>query len=180
MSLTLGTTLKTAEKHFGPALAGRGDESHTMSAIRFAAGKGKKFAGVPGLSPDAVFYIHFPLPIDFTKIKSKSGQIDHVKDLTEDGPQSRQGRQDEVDAFLRAYAQKTSAAQEKVKKAAEKFRVATEKKEKLAQEKVIAEYLLKYQTVTFSVDGHSITAKITTSSAKGKTKIKLSAEFILE
>lgn len=95
-----GTTLKTAEKHFGPSLPGQAEPEKTMSALRYAAGKGRKFAGVPGIQPDASFYIHFPLAIDLTTIVSKKGVIDFVSDLRQDGPQSDQGRQAQVDAFL--------------------------------------------------------------------------------
>ncbi len=216
MSFVLGTTLKSVEKVFGPAVAGRGDEAHTVSAVRYAAGQGKRFAGVPGFHPEAVFYIHFALPVNLAEIKSKKGLFDHIKDLSEDGPQARQGRDVEVEAFLKARAEKARLVEEKAKAAAEKKsrletakaekqfekerkaaekkarldaikaqkqldkeKKAAEKTEKLLRERVIAEYLAGRSAITFTVDGHTITAAIKVTSAKGKKKVKLSAEFTL-
>ena len=98
--MTLGTTLKTVEKKFGPCLPGQGEPNKTVSALRYAAGKGRKFAGIPGIHPDAVFYVHFPMPVDLSAIKSKKGVFDFISDLKEDGPQSDQGRDALVDAFM--------------------------------------------------------------------------------
>lgn len=103
MNMTLGTTLKTVEKHFGPSLPGQAEPERTVSALRYAAGKGRKFAGVLGVQPDAVFYIHFPVPVDLRAIKSKKGIFDFISDLKQDGPQSDQGRHTKVEAFLATY-----------------------------------------------------------------------------
>src|SRR5277367_6843459 len=100
MNMTLGTTLKTVEKHFGPCLPGQTEPGKTVSALRYAAGKGRKFAGVPGIHPEAVFYVRFPMAVDLSVIKSKKGVFDFISDLKEDGPQSDQGRQAQVDAFM--------------------------------------------------------------------------------
>ena len=101
--MILGTTLKTVEKHFGPALPGQAEQEKTVSAFRYAAGKGRKFAGIPGIHPEAAFYIHFPVPVDLQAIKSKKGVFDFISDLKEDGPQSDQGRYAQVEAFLKGY-----------------------------------------------------------------------------
>jgi hypothetical protein len=101
--MTLGTTLASVEKKFGPALVGIGDPDKTFSAIRFAAGKGKKFAGVPGIRDDAVFHLHFPLAVDWKQLKSKKGVPDFINNLTSSGPQGEQGREEKFSAFLQAH-----------------------------------------------------------------------------
>jgi hypothetical protein len=102
--MNLGITLKSAEKVFGPALPGKGSAESTLSAVPFAAGKGKKFVGIPGVHEGAKFYIHFPIAIDWTLAESKKGIPDFVNDLHESGPPGEQGREALVSAFLEKHA----------------------------------------------------------------------------
>lgn len=148
MNLTTGTTLKSVEKLFGPALPGIGDSHKTVSAMRYAAGKGKKFAGVPGIQPDAAFHIHFPLNVDLSQIKSKKGAIDFISDLKEDGPQSKQGRREEVDTFVRKHQQEAFLAN-----------------------------LGGTKTVAIEIDGHRFSPQAKITFSKKNRKLKLTAEW---
>jgi hypothetical protein len=98
--MTLGTTLKAVEKKFGPALVGIGDPDKTFSAVRFAAGKGKKFAGVPGIRDDALFHLHFPLTVDWKQLKTAKGTPDFINNLTSSGPQGEPDREQKFQEFL--------------------------------------------------------------------------------
>src|ERR1700734_1245680 len=143
MNFTNGTKLQSVEKRFGPALPGQGSPEKTVSALRYAGGRGQKFAGVPGIHSEAAFYIHFPLEVSLSSIPSKKGTIDFISYLKEDGPQSKQGRQAEVEAFLRNHGEKRReqlakeeksrlAAQQKAKKADLKKAEELRKKEEAA------------------------------------------------
>jgi hypothetical protein len=101
--MNLGVTLKAAEKAFGPALPGPGAHDSTLAAVHFAAGKGKKFAGVTGIREDAVFHVHFPTPVDWNLLTTKKGTPDFVNDLKQSGPQGEQGRERLVAEFLEKY-----------------------------------------------------------------------------
>ncbi len=101
--MNLGITLKAAEKVFGPALPGPGEPESTLSAIRYAAGGTKKFAGVLGLHENAKFHIHFPTPVDWVLLETKKGIPDFINDLKESGPQGAQGREVLVAKFLPSY-----------------------------------------------------------------------------
>jgi hypothetical protein len=111
--MTLGATLKAAEKVFGPALPGRADERNTLAAVPFAKGKGKKFAGVLGFRDDALFHIHFPVPVDWKLLATKKGTPDFINDLKESGPQGEQGREALVGAFLAKYESMRAKLHEK-------------------------------------------------------------------
>lgn len=155
MNLTLGTTLKNAEKHFGPCLPGMADPARTASAVRYAAGKGKKFAGVPGIHPDAVFYVHFPVALHLASIKSKKGTIDFINDLKQDGPQAKQGRETEVEAFLHVHRQKEAA-----QKKAQMF-----------------DRLCGIKPVVIEIDGQRFEVQASITFAKKTKKIKVVAQF---
>jgi hypothetical protein len=101
--MNLGVTLKAAEKIFGPALPGPADAEKTLAAVHFAAGKGKKFAGVLGIRDDAVFHVHFPTPVNWNLLTTKKGTPDYVNDLKISGPQGEQGRERLVAEFLEKY-----------------------------------------------------------------------------
>jgi hypothetical protein len=53
-------TLALAEKTFGPSLNGKGAPGNTLSAMATPGNKGKTYIGVPGIEPDAFFYIDSP------------------------------------------------------------------------------------------------------------------------
>jgi len=203
MNLNVGATLKSVEKIFGPALSGRGDPDKTLSAIRYAAGKGKNFAGVSGIVSEAVFYIHFPTSINLAKVITKKVSSDFIKDLKEDGPQAAQGRQAEVEEFLGNLAKrqaetfkvsesriikaqeaafKKQAAQEK--KAQEKIRIkenaalkraGQEKKFKEEEEKAARMKMTGTKKVFLEVDGLrlEVIANIAYSAKKKKFTAKL-------
>jgi hypothetical protein len=104
--MKLGTTLKSVEKKFGPAVAGEGDPETTFSAVRYPAGRAKKFAGLAGRHADAVFYLHFPVPVDWTLLKSKKGIPDFINDLSLSGPQGEQHREKEAKIFRELFTAK--------------------------------------------------------------------------
>ena len=92
-------TLAVAEKLFGPSLNGKGSPGHTLSAIATPGNKGKTYIGVPGIEPDAEFYIRFPREIDLTKLpltNGKPGTPDHIKGLRKDGAFAGQNREHEI------------------------------------------------------------------------------------
>ncbi|MGF1679206.1 MAG: hypothetical protein ACFCUX_08435 [Candidatus Methylacidiphilales bacterium] len=166
--MNVGTTLKSVEKKFGPCLPGPGDPDKTVSAIRYAAGKGKKFAGIPGILPDAMFLVHFPVAVDLSRIKvAKKGPADFINDMRQDGPQSTQGRQADVEAFLRGYAELEKKEAAKRQKAAAK-QAAEKLREFLGEKEIIVE-----------VNGRRMTAraKITLVKKTGKLKISAEADF---
>jgi len=109
--MNLGVTLKAAEKVFGPALPGLGTPQTTLSAVRYAEGKVKKFAGVLGIRDEAKFYVHFPLTVDWNLLKSKKGVPDFVNDLRESGPQGAQGREALVEKFVERVKEKEELRQ---------------------------------------------------------------------
>jgi hypothetical protein len=101
--MNLGVTLKAAEKIFGPARPGPDTAENTLSAVRYAKGGAKKFAGIAGLEENAKFYIHFPTAVDWNLLTTKKGTPDFVSDLRESGPQGEQGREAQVVAFMERY-----------------------------------------------------------------------------
>lgn len=113
--MNLGITLKAAEKVLGPSLPGAGAETHTLSAVHYAAGKGKKFAGVLGIHPDAIFHIHFPVAVDWNLLTTKKGTPDFVNDLKQSGPQGGQGRERLVEEFLQKYEQTREKREKKAR-----------------------------------------------------------------
>jgi hypothetical protein len=61
--------------------------------------KGKTYIGVPGIEPDAVFYIRFPREIDLSRLPRTSGKPgvpDHIRGLKKDGPFAGQNRESEI------------------------------------------------------------------------------------
>jgi hypothetical protein len=162
--MNIGVTLKTAEKKFGPALPGSDQEYNTLSAIRYAGGKGKKFAGVPGIRPEAEFYVHFPLDVDWTRLESKKGIPDFVNDLKESGPQGEQDREEKVAAFVEQYRA--------VREVAERKLAAANRKKEAGALRLRLAPLLGPQEVTVTIGGETfaILFKITKDKA-GKIKI---------
>ena len=136
--MTIGTTLNAVEKRFGPALAGTGPEDTTFSAIRI--GKGKKFGGVPGRRDDAVFYLHFPLPVDWAQLTTRKGTPDFINNLSTAGPQGEQGRPAQVAAFLESYKKDEQARRAKAE-AKEKKQEAAARKERF---RAVREQLAAY------------------------------------
>lgn len=104
--MNFGITLKTVEKKFGPAVAGEGDADTTFSALPYPAGKAKKFAGLPGRHDGAAFYLHFPIPVDWSQLKTKKGIPDFINDLKLSGPQGEQDREKKAASFRTAYTSK--------------------------------------------------------------------------
>jgi hypothetical protein len=152
MNFINGTKLQSVEKRFGPALPGQDLPEKTVSALRYAGGRGKKFAGVPGIHPEAAFYIHFPLELNLSSIASKKGTIDFVADLKEDGPQSKQGRQVEVDAFLR-------------------------NQEEAAAKNDAIERLCRHQNIVIEIDGQRFPAGAKITFSKKTQTFKVVAQF---
>ena len=92
-------TLALVEKVFGPSLNGKGAPGRTLSAMTTPGNKGKSYVGVPGIEPDAVFYIQFPREIDLSKLPrtpGKPGMPDHIRGLRKDGPFAGQNREIEI------------------------------------------------------------------------------------
>ena len=92
-------TLALAEKIFGPSLNGKGAPGNTLSAMTTPGNKGKTYIGVPGIEPDAVFYIRFPREIDLGRLprtSGKPGTPDHIRGLKKDGPFAGQNRESEI------------------------------------------------------------------------------------
>lgn len=92
-------TLAAAEKMFGPSLNGKGAPGNTLSAMAMPGNKGKTYIGVPGIDPDAVFYIRFPREIDLGRLPrtgGKPGVPDHIRGLRKDGPFAGQNRESEI------------------------------------------------------------------------------------
>lgn len=92
-------TLALAEKIFGPSLNGKGTPGTTLSAMATPGNKGKTYIGVPGIEPDAVFYIRFPREIDLGRLprtSGKPGAPDHIRGLEKDGPFAGQNRESEI------------------------------------------------------------------------------------
>jgi hypothetical protein len=170
--MKLGVTLKAAEKIFGPALPGRGDPDKTLAAVHFAAGKGKKFAGVAGRE-DAVFHIHFPLPIDWNLLTSAKGTPDFINDLKPSGPQGEQGREQLVQEFL----SKSAALQEKLqakREAAEKKARIAELKKRSAELRARCAGWLGEHEATLTIKGESVLLLMKVTQDKSG-KIKFSA-----
>jgi hypothetical protein len=169
--MILGTTLASVEKKFGPALAGTGPADRTFSAIRTGSGKGKKFAGVAGQREDAVFYLHFPLPIDWSQLASKKGTPDFINNLSATGPQGEQGRKALVEEFLTKYSQDEEARKAKAE-AKEKKRVADQRKE---ETRSIREKLSRFAgelTVAIEIGGERLKVPVTIKMDKsGKVKL---------
>ncbi len=169
--MNLGVTLKAAEKVFGPALPGRGAENATLAAVHYAAGKGKKFAGVVGPREDAAFHVHFPTPVDWNLLTTKKGTPDFVNDLKPSGPQGEQGRERLVAAFL----EKVGALNEKRRLKAE----AAEKKNLTAKRKLEAAALRERYTnlvgeheATILIGSESLSLRVKiTKDKSGKIKI---------
>jgi len=184
MNFINGTKLQSVEKRFGPALPGQGLPAKTVSALRYAGGRGKKFAGVPGIHPEAAFYIHFPLELNLSSIASKKGTIDFIADLKEDGPQSKQGRQVEVETFLRNHGGKQRAqlakeeksrlaTQQKAQKAAEKLR----KSEEAASKNQAVERLCRQENIVIEIDGQRFSAGAKITFLKKAQTFKVTAQF---
>ena len=92
-------TLAVTEKIFGPSLNGKGAPGNTLSATAMPGNKGKTYIRVPGIDPDAVFYIRFPREIDLGRLPrtgGKPGVPDHVRGLRKDGPFAGQNRESEI------------------------------------------------------------------------------------
>ncbi len=169
--MNLGITLKSAEKVFGPALPGIGEPANTLSAVRYAGGKAKKFAGVLGLPEHAIFHVHFPTPVDWNLVASKKGVPDFVNDLKESGPQGGQGRAAEVAAFLEKYESVKAKLQAKQAAAEKKARTAKWKAESAELKERLKAYLGEQQvTLMIGSESVSLPVKITVNK-KGKMKI---------
>ena len=188
MNFINGTKLQSVEKRFGPALPGQGLPAKTVSALRYAGGRGKKFAGVPGIHPEAAFYIHFPLELNFSSIASTKGTIDFIADLKEDGPQSKQGRQVEVETFLRSHGEKQKeqlakeeksrlAAQQKAQKAELKKAEELRKKEEAASKNQAVERLCLQENIVVEIDGQRFPAKAKITFSKKTQTFKVTAQF---
>ncbi len=188
MNFINGTKLQSVEKRFGPALPGQGFPAKTVSALRYAGGRGKKFAGVPGIHPEAAFYIHFPLELNLSSIASKKGTIDFIADLKEDGPQSKQGRQAEVETFLRNHGEKQReqlakeeksrlAAQQKAQKAEFKKAEELRKKEEAANKNQAIERLCRQEDIVVEIDGQRFPAKAKITFSKKTQAFKVTAQF---
>jgi hypothetical protein len=169
--MNLGVTLKKAEKAFGPALPGRGDEETTLSAMWYAAGKGKKFAGLRGIREEARFYVHFPVRVDWSWLESKKGVPDFVSDLKESGPQGEQGREALAREFLSNYKKLEDRHRQKREATEKKDRTARQKKELAALRPRLAG-LAGEQLATFSIGSESFTLPVKiTVSKNGKIKV---------
>ena len=188
MNFINGTQLKSVERRFGPALPGQGLPAKTVSALRYAGGRGKKFAGVPGIHPEAAFYIHFPLDLNLSSIASTKGTIDFIADLKEDGPQSKQGRQAEVEAFLHHHGEKRReqlakeeksrlAAQQKAQKAEFKKTEELRKKEAAASKNQAIERLCRQEDIVVEIDGQRFPAKAKITFSKKTQTFKVTAQF---
>jgi hypothetical protein len=188
MNFINGTKLQSVEKRFGPALPGQALPAKTVSALRYAGGRGKKFAGVPGIHPEAAFYIHFPLELNLSSIASKKGTIDFIADLKEDGPQSKQGRQAEVEAFLRNHGEKQReqlakeeksrlAAQQKAQKAESKKAEELRKKEEVASKNQAIERLCRQQKIVIEIEGQRYSAEAKITFSKKTQMFKVVAQF---
>ncbi len=162
--MNLGVTLKAAEKVFGPALPGKGEEGKTLAAVHYAAGKGKKFAGVIGVREDAVFHVHFPTAIDWNLLATKKGTPDFVNDLKFSGPQGEQGRERLVAEFLEKYA----VLREKQEK---KTREDRRKREAPLLRERFGHWVGEREAV-ITIDGESLTLALKiTKDKSGKIKI---------
>ena len=188
MNLINGTKRHSVEKRFGPALPGQGLPAKTVSALRYAGGRGKKFAGVPGIHPEAAFYIHFPLELNLSSIASTKGTIDFIADLKEDGPQSKQGRQAEVEVFLRNHGEKLReqlakeeksrlVAQLKAQKAELKKAEELRKKEEAASKNQVIERLCRQENIVVEIDGQRFPAKAKITFSKKTQTFKVTALF---
>ena len=188
MNFINGTKLQSVEKRFGPALPGQGLPAKTVSALRYAGGRGKKFAGVPGIHPEAAFYIHFPLELNLSSIASKKGTIDFIADLKEDGPQSKQGRQVEVETFLRSHGEKQKeqlakeeksrlAVQQKAQKAELKKAEELRKKEEAASKIQVIERLCRQENIVVEIDGQRFPANAKITFSKKTQTFKVTASF---
>jgi hypothetical protein len=161
--MNLGVTLKAAEKVFGPALPGPAEAEKTLAAVHFAAGKGKKFAGVLGMRDDAVFQVHFPTPIDWSLLTSKKGTPDHVNDLKMSGPQGEQGRERLVAEFLEKYEVLRAKKEKKV-------RDEQRKREAPLLRQRYAHWVGQHEAV-ISIGGESLTVPVkVTKDKSGKIK----------
>jgi hypothetical protein len=127
--MNLGVTLKAAEKMFGPALPGPAEAEKTLSAVRYAKGGAKKYAGITGIQDNAKFYVHFPVRIDWSLLTTKKGTPDFVSDLREAGPQGEQGREALVSDFLQRHEAVQAKFREKQEAAAKKVATAHRKAE---------------------------------------------------
>jgi hypothetical protein len=169
--MNLGATLKAAEKVFGPALPGRGDEDKTLSAVHYAAGKGKKFAGVAGVREDAVFHIHFPTRVEWTLLRSKKGTPDFINDLKPSGPQGEQGRERLVAEFLERYEKLREKLRLKEETAAKKTRAAQWKKDAEQKRQNYVHWVGEREaTITVGSESLTLPLKITRDKS-GKIKI---------
>ncbi len=171
--MNLGVTLKAAEKVFGPALPGRGAEENTLAAVRYAKGRAKKYAGIPGVHDEAKFYIHFPTPVDWSLLITKKGTPDFVSDLTESGPQGEQGRE----ALAAQFLKKRESVREKLRQKREKAETAARAKQLKQELTEVRQRLIPFQgerNATLNLDNESVTIPIKITVDKSG-KIKISA-----
>jgi hypothetical protein len=169
--MKLGVTLKAAEKVFGPALPGPGSQQNTLSAVRYAEGKGKKFAGILGIHDNANFYVHFPTPVDWNLLRSQKGLPDFVNDLKESGPQGEQGRGAKVAEFLEQYETLKAKLHLKQEAAEKRALAARQKEEAVFLRQKLAPFVGEQQ-VTFLIGSESISIVVKiTQDKKGKFKL---------
>ena len=172
--MNLGVTLKTAEKVFGPALPGAGSAEATLSAVRYAEGKGKKYAGVLGSVENAKFHVHFPTPVDWNLLATKKGTPDFVNDLRESGPQGEQGRSAQVAAFLERYEGLRLKLRAKQDAAEKKIQLARQKDEILSLRKRVGHLVGVHQVnLTVGSESFSLPMKINLDKS-GKLKFSAS------
>jgi hypothetical protein len=169
--MNLGVTLNAAEKVFGPALPGPGSHQNTLSAVRYAEGKSKKFAGILGIHDNANFYIHFPTPVEWNLLESKKGVPDFVNDLKESGPQGQQGRTAQVAKFMGQYESMKAKRRLKQEAAQKKALIARRKEEAVLLRSRLAPYAGEQEvTLIIGQESISMSMKITVDK-KGKVKI---------
>ncbi len=162
--MNIPVKLNKLEEIFGPALPGASTPECTLSAVKYASAKKGVYGGIQGIKPDAFFYVHFPLPIDWERLATKKGAPDYVNDLKESGPQGAQGRKELVEQFLSGLQEKK--AQEQRVRLEEENRASTLKR---------FEQLVGTHTVTVSVNGETLTLPYTKIALDKKRKLTLTA-----
>jgi hypothetical protein len=91
--------LSTIEMLFGPVLPGSSTPESTISVFRNRFSKQSyQLVGQVGIHPNALWYIHTPLPIDLTQVKP------HVIAVSEDSNFADDAKRQRVQEWLAAHS----------------------------------------------------------------------------
>jgi len=82
---TASVTLIELEKFCGAAQPGKDRPENTISVIRAPGSRSNALLGLPGIRPDAEFYLHFSRPVDLTLLSKRA--IDNARKIVAPPPE---------------------------------------------------------------------------------------------